>query len=52
MKKILFIALSCLTITCFAQKRAIVPEDLWRFGRISEVTLSPDENNVLYGVTT
>ncbi len=52
MKKILFIALSCLTITCFAQKRAMVPEDLWRFGRISEVQLSPDENNVLYGVTT
>lgn len=53
MKKILFIALSCLTLTCgFAQKRAMIPEDLWRFGRIGEVQLSPDENNVLYGVTT
>ena len=29
----------------------ITPEVLWSFGRISDESVSPDQNNVLYGVT-
>ena len=52
MKRIFIMLFVCLSVSGIAQKRVMVPEDLWKFGRISEVQLSPKQTEVLYGVTT
>jgi dipeptidyl aminopeptidase/acylaminoacyl peptidase len=52
MKKLLTI-LSILTVnfsTCFAQNK-YTPELLWKLHRISELQVSPDGQNLLYGVS-
>ncbi len=36
----------------FAQKRAMVPEDLWEMKRIGSFDLSPDEKTIAFTVTT
>ncbi|PID93503.1 MAG: peptidase S9 [Bacteroidetes bacterium] len=40
------------SVTIFAQKRAMTPEDLWRLGRVSDIQVSPNGKTILYGVTT
>jgi len=34
----------------YSQKNRLTPEILWSFGRISNVEVSPDKNNILYAV--
>ncbi|MDR2084154.1 MAG: S9 family peptidase [Bacteroidales bacterium] len=51
MKKFLLISLVLLSFCSFAQKRAMTPEDLWRFGRLNDVQLSPDQSKIIYGIT-
>ena len=51
MKKLFLIILAFCTLSIYAQKRVMVPEDLWRFGRLSDIQLSTDQTKVLYGVT-
>ena len=54
MKKVILLIATILIMSSgsvYSQKRAMTPEDLWSFGRLSEVQLSPDKTKVLYGVT-
>ena len=54
MKKVILLIATILlmsNVNTNAQKRAMTPEDLWSFGRVSEIQLSPDRMKVLYGVT-
>ena len=52
MKKLFFLFpfLFCSLVILSAQNR-MSPEVLWQFGRISDPQVSPDGNNVLFGVT-
>lgn len=54
MKKFILLISIFLTVgtnAVVAQERAMTPEDLWKFGRVSEPQVSPDNANVIYGVT-
>ena len=52
MKKILvsFIVLITLSMNLFSQNR-MTPELMWKFGRVSDIQLSPDKKTILYGTT-
>lgn len=52
MKKIIvFISLLVLAIPALFSQTKLTPELLWKFGRVSDMQLSPDKKTVLYGVT-
>lgn len=51
MKKFIVLFMICLPVMSMCQKHAMIPEDMWKMGRISEIQLSPDNAAVLYGVT-
>src|ERR1700681_307752 len=40
-----------LTVTCFAQKRAITHEDVWLMKRTGEPVVSPDGRSIVVSVT-
>jgi len=49
---ILGVILSANSVTMRAQKTSIyTPELLWKLGRVSEATLSPDGKQILFGIT-
>ena len=51
MKKFILLISIFLTVgtnAVVAQERAMTPEDLWKFGRVSEPQVSPDNANVIY----
>ena len=54
MKRIVFLAglMLAISVTLPAQRKALIPEDLWAMNRISDVQVSPDGMQVLYGVTS
>ena len=57
MKKLLFTGIMSagIFLTSFAQQAQLTdrytPELLWKLGRVSEIELSPDEKQILYGVS-
>lgn len=51
MKKVSLLLILCSGITLRAQQQVLTPETLWKFGRESGMTVSPDGKKVLYGVT-
>jgi len=52
MKKIIvFICLLVLAIPAMFSQNKLTPELLWKFGRVSDMQLSPDKKTVLYGIT-
>ncbi|MEE4177871.1 MAG: S9 family peptidase [Bacteroides sp.] len=54
MKRLLLLAslLLAFSVTLPAQRKAMIPEDLWALNRISDVQVSSDGSQVLYGVTS
>lgn len=50
-KQFLTTLLFCAVTLLMAQENRLTPEALWSFGRVSLYDVSPDEQNVLYGVT-
>lgn len=51
MKKLfLFCIAAGIQMSAFAQQQTLSPETLWKFGRVAEVTASPDGKTVLYTV--
>jgi len=52
MKKIIvFISMLVLAIPALFSQNILTPELLWKFGRVSDMQLSPDKKTVLYGIT-
>lgn len=52
-QKFSFIAFVMLLMTQFAiSQRTMVPEDLWKLGRVSDPQVSPDGKEVLYNIRT
>ncbi|MDX9941671.1 MAG: S9 family peptidase [Bacteroidales bacterium] len=54
MKRLFLLASLVLAISIAlpAQRKAMIPENLWELNRISDVQISPDGTQVLYGVTS
>jgi len=48
----IYISLTLIMISYFGfAQRAMEPEDLWKMGRVSDIKVSPDHSQVLYGVS-
>lgn len=51
MKKLLFIFFISAFVANAQQKQILTPELLWKFNRISDIKVSPDGKQILYGIS-